>query len=478
MKGKAFTDLEKEIRNVMEDKNIASSVIREFLHQVRQVQAGSTGKVTWDEVGDLRKEDLITYENLSRESQLTQRLSTLAVIKLNGGLGTSMGLDKAKSLIPIRGNDNFLQIIVQQIQVLRNRHNVNIPIFFMNSFRTRSDTLKEKHIDALNCKLGADFPVDFLQNQVPRLYQDTLLPVDASLGEQAWCPPGHGDVFFALKGSGLLDRLLQLGYETIFISNGDNLGAVVDTRILSYFQQEKLDWLSEITYKTTADRKGGILFRRHRQPNSVENLSKEADNIELLEIAQVPEKHKMDFQDLSRFAYFNVNNLWVNLQALNDKLENETLKLALIVNPKQVADKKVLQLETAMGSAISCFSNSQVLLVPRKRFSPVKTCMDLLVRRSDAYYLESESLALVASDNGPDPKVELDTAYRQLSNFEQLVPVIPSLRKAEGLEVSGKICFDMPVKIKGRVSFQVKGNGVVRLSDIGRKIFENERVEL
>lgn len=44
-------------------------------------------------------------------------LSKLIVIKLNGGLGTSMGCHGPKSVIAVRNGLTFLDLTVQQIEV-------------------------------------------------------------------------------------------------------------------------------------------------------------------------------------------------------------------------------------------------------------------------------------------------------------------------------------------------------------------------
>ena len=45
-------------------------------------------------------------------------LKKLAVVKLNGGLGTSMGCKGPKSIIPIRNDLTFLDLTVQQVRNL------------------------------------------------------------------------------------------------------------------------------------------------------------------------------------------------------------------------------------------------------------------------------------------------------------------------------------------------------------------------
>ena len=471
MKKREFHTIQKKIQAQMEKAQLSSELIMEFLGRVKKVHEGGKGKVNWKEVNELRKGDVVPLDSLNLSSAEGEKyLHSLVVIKLNGGLGTSMGLSSAKSLISIKEKQNFLEIICQQIQLARQKYKAPIPGLFMNSFNTQQEFLDLPLAVTLNQDVVPEFPSYFLQNQVPRLYQESLLPLEEELGQQAWCPPGHGDLFFALKSSGLLERLLDFGYRTAFISNGDNLGAVVEARILEYFHKEKLEWISEITPKTAADLKGGSFFRS--------KLEGKPEMIELLEIAQVPEKHIEDFQDTKRFQYFNVNNIWVDLRSLYNKLKENSLELALIMNPKKVAGRDALQLESAMGSAIRSFVKSRAILVDRERFSPVKSCADLLVRRSDAYTLDPESQALIPHDRKNIPFVFLSDEYKELENFERLFPHIPSLRDSLSLRVEGPLCFDIPVKIAGKLHFRVEGKKQKAVSELGRKEFKDEDISL
>ena len=90
-----------------------------------------------------------------------------AVIKLNGGLGTSMGMDRAKSLLCVRRGLSFLDIIARQVLHLRKEYDATLPLIFMNSFRTSADTMaalaryQDLQVDGL--------PLEFLQNKVPKL---------------------------------------------------------------------------------------------------------------------------------------------------------------------------------------------------------------------------------------------------------------------------------------------------------------------
>lgn len=59
------------------------------------------------------------YNTLSRPSpdDIQKKLEKLVVIKLNGGLGTSMGCRGPKSVIQVRDDLTFLDLTVQQIEV-------------------------------------------------------------------------------------------------------------------------------------------------------------------------------------------------------------------------------------------------------------------------------------------------------------------------------------------------------------------------
>mgnify|MGYP001794622169 CR=1 FL=1 len=450
-----FARIEAAITARMQERDLAPPVIAEFLRRVQLVHGGASGKTPWNEITDLGDADYAKLEDLPAVQAGTDRdarLKQLAVIKLIGGRGTTMGLTKAKSLIQVKDGASFLEILRRQIVRLRESSGANVPLLFMNSFNTREDTLAEPDINELNTASG--LPADFLQNMVPRIDRESLLPVGDGADGAHWCPPGHGDIFLALQTTGLLDQLLDQGYRVAFLSNGDNLGATADERLLEYFLNEKLDFLSEVTPKTKADLKGGVLFRRAGQ-----------SAIELLETAQVPEEHIPDFQNVERFAYFNINNLWVNLEALRDRLKQSAsgLALSLIVNPKEYQGKGVYQLETAMGAGIGHFEKTRVMIVPRTRFAPVKNCADLLVRRSDCYTLNPETLSLEMNPARTlgEPVVSLSDDYKKVADFEQLMAVPPSLVNCRSLKIEGPVSFTGPVTIEGDVALSAKSPATI-----------------
>jgi UTP--glucose-1-phosphate uridylyltransferase len=429
----------------MRAEGLPETAIETFAHYERRLREG--------EQGTLPESELEPLGNLPDAEQLPRgdgtALDKAVVLKLNGGLGTSMGMTRAKSLLEVKDGLSFLDIIVRQVLHLRERHSAGVPLLFMNSFATRDDTLAalERYPD-----LAVDgLPLDFVQGKVPKLLENGFEPVgwpaDPAL---EWAPPGHGDVYTSLATSGMLDELLRRGYRYLFLSNSDNLGAVLDPDILDWFAGEELPFLSESTDRTEADRKGGHLARR-----------REDGGLVLRETAQTPDGDKAAFEDVDRHRYFNANNIWVDLRALQENLAERdgVLGLPMIVNRKTVdptdrSSPDVVQLETAMGAAIAVFEGAGALRVPRARFAPVKTTNDLLVVRSDAYRLADDWT--VRPERARLPLVDLDSDhYKLLADFEERFPHgAPSLVDCERLTVEGDVRFGRDVVVRGEVTLR------------------------
>ena len=375
-------------------------------------------------------------------------LEHLAVVKLNGGLATTMGLRSPKSLLEARQGRSFLDVIVGQTLALRRRYGVPLPLVLMDSEATQPDTLRAL---AGHPELGDDLPPDFLQSMVPKLDAATLAPVSWPREPALeWCPPGHGDVYGALERSGMLAMLLERGIRYAMISNADNLGATVDPRIAAHMAAAGVPFLMEVVEGTEADRKGGHIARRRADGRLI-----------LRETAQTPPEDLDSFRDFRRWRYYNTNNLWLDLRALAVTLQasDGVLDLPLIVNrktvdPRDAASPAVLQLESAMGAAIASFAGAAVILVPRTRFVPVKTTDDLLVLRSDVYSL-GEDMSVAARPERAErlPLVELDPRfYKLLDEFDARFPDgPPSLRGAERLTVHGDVTFGPGVVVRGAV---------------------------
>ena len=414
------------------------------LHLERYLE-GDTGTLGRDEiepVADLP--DAERFEGGAAE----ETLSRAVVIKLNGGLGTSMGLERAKSLIKVRPGATFLDLMARQVLALRQRIERPVPLLLMNSFRTEADT--EAALAAHSDLEVAGLPLGFRQHRVPKVLADEQAPAEwPAEPDLAWCPPGHGDLYTALHTSGVLQRLLDAGYEVAFVSNSDNLGAVLDPALLGHMERSGADFMMEVADRTPADRKGGHLCR----------LS--SGRLALRESAQCPPGETDEFQDIELYRYFNTNNIWVRLPALAELLERNdgALPLATIVNrkhldPRDPSSPAVIQLETAMGAALSLFANAAALRVSRRRFSPVKTTDDLLGVRSDAFELTGDGRVVLAAGRAAPPTIDLDPGFfKLLDDFEARFPAgAPSLVRCARLTVRGDVTFGGGVVVEGEVT--------------------------
>lgn len=376
-------------------------------------------------------------------------LGEVVIVKLNGGLGTGMGLQGPKSLLAVREGVNFLDLMVRQTLSLREKSGTKVRLLLMNSFSTSKDTLA--HLERYREQGFADAgEVEMMQNMIPKIDAETLKPVEWPVDpEQEWCPPGHGDLYPALVGSGWLDRLLDEGVKYAFVSNSDNLGAILDPALLAFFSESGAPFMMEVTRRTAADRKGGHLAMR-----------KSDGRLLLREVAQCPDADLDTFQDIGKHQYFNTNSLWLNLGKLKAQLmaDSGVLPLPMIKNKKTVdpRDPKspaVFQLEIAMGSAIECFEGALAVEVTRSRFAPVKTSADLLALRSDAYeVLGDGQVRLREERGGVPPDISLSGEYKLVDSLEPLG--VPSLIGCDSLKISGLIHFEKGVVVEGDVAFE------------------------
>ena len=475
MDPKIFSEFETKMRAA----GLADACIAAFRHNYTALVAGQTGQIPERDIQPVTT--LPRYSDIDRAS--TPNASLLAqtiVLKLNGGLGTSMGLESPKSLLPVKDGLTFLDLIAKQILHLRATHGTasvvgqasrlssatsdlhappdrrdacptTIPsglrFLLMNSFSTSEPTLAAL---AKHPALGEPKSIELMQNFVPKIDLATMRPATWPANPQLeWCPPGHGDLFPSLLGSGWLDRLLAEGVKYLFVSNSDNLGASLDLHLLGYFAKSNQPFLMEVCERTTADRKGGHLAQRNGQ-------------LLLRESAQCPPADEAAFQDITRHRFFNTNNLWVRLDILAEVLQQHgglvplpMIKNVKTIDPRDANSPKVVQLETAMGAAIECFANAGAIIVPRSRFAPVKTCADLLAIRSDAYKITPDwRIELRDERQGQPPALDLDSKhYKLVDQLDALTPGgAPSLLNCESLTVKGAVEFSAKNVFKGKVT--------------------------
>jgi UTP--glucose-1-phosphate uridylyltransferase len=438
----------------MRSAEMPDIAIANFRNNYQKLLAGENGFVSESSIRAV--DELSDSENLNQEHlQLGEKaLASTVLIKLNGGLGTSMGLNKAKSLIRVKQNFTFLDIII------RHALQSKVHLVLMNSFSTQKDC--RKVLQTYPSLLDTNPGLDFVQHKVPKIRQDDFAPISSNNEQLDWCPPGHGDIYISLYSSGMLDNLLKANYRYAFISNSDNLGATLDSSLLGFMVKKKLPFLMEVTDRTEADKKGGHLAR---------SLN---GRLILRESAQCLDQDRDNFEDISKYRYFNTNNLWIDLQTLQNTLVEQKYILDLpficnkkTVDPRNNESEPVFQLESAMGAAIGVLDGAQAIRVPRSRFAPVKTTNDLLLVQSDVYHLTDRHTLSSKVGLNKMPMINLDRKYfGMIDDFEMRFPSqIPSLLACKKLDVIGDIIFGDNISIEGHVRLKNERNEQLRIPD-------------
>ena len=421
-----------------------SAVIDTFIGYYEKFLAGDRGMLTHDTISPTSEDHVEKYENLPEAD--VSLFSTLAVCKLNGGLGTSMGLTKAKSLLPVFPGDSenddsisFLDITINQLLTIKEKEKVAPKFLLMNSYNTEADTLLA--IEKYNLKEYQDIDITFTQNKYPRITKADNTLFQPEDEQKSWNPPGHGDIYTALYGTGILDKLIDSGTKYLFVSNSDNLGATPDSQILTWITNEKIPFLMEVCRRTDMDKKGGHLAQDHQ------------GQLLLREVAQCPAEEIDEFQDINYFSYFNTNSLWINLDVLKERLVKHKYRmdLPLIVNPKVVDGIDVIQLETAMGAAISVFADSKAIEVPRSRFRPVKKTDELMLYWAGVFNLDRDYNVVLNEHLTEVPTIKLDPEYFKTVDqlYARIGKNMPDLRKCSSLNITGNIVFGENVSISG-----------------------------
>nr|XP_053632273.1 UTP--glucose-1-phosphate uridylyltransferase-like isoform X2 [Cherax quadricarinatus] len=404
--------------------------------------------VEWEKIQKLPEGAVWNFSELrAPDTELVKNmLNKLVVVKLNGGLGTSMGCQGPKSIIPVRSELTFLDLTVQQIEHLNKTYSTNVPLVLMNSFNTDDDTQKViRKYHGFQVKTYT-----FNQSRYPRINKESLMPIAKTTGSdadlEAWYPPGHGDFYQSFKNSGLLQEFIKQGKEYVFISNIDNLGATVDLSILNFLlggeESGKCEFLMEVTDKTRADVKGGTLIQYE-------------EKLRLLEIAQVPKEHVDDFKSVKTFKIFNTNNLWIKLTAIPIRvMQWRILKKDVFINNKHLDNGlNIIQLEQAVGAAVKSFIGALGINVPRSRFLPVKKTDDLLLVMSNLYRLQQGTLVMSPLRMfETTPLVKLGpNHFGRVKEFLRRFASIPDMLELDHLTVSGDVTFGKGVSLRGTV---------------------------
>lgn len=469
-----------QFESKMKLANISVNAIDAFEYAYKSLLTGKSGNIAENDLSPATDLDSLTdikskTSSFSKEfhkmtlDEKNDLLNQTVVVKLNGGLGTSMGLDKAKSLLTVKNDSTFLDLMAQQTLYLQKQQQTGegvngsssssssgtgVKFVLMNSFSTSADTMDflEKKYPQMVATEDMKAELEMMQNMVPKVNASTMEPAEWTKNTtKEWCPPGHGDLYPSLVGSGKLKTLLAQGVKYMFVSNSDNLGATLDMELLAYFAKSDKSFLMECCERTENDKKGGHLATRKTDGRLI-----------LRESAQCAKEDEKHFQNIKLHRYFNTNNLWIRLDHLSDELtkSNGVIKLPMIknsktVDPKDATSTAVFQLETAMGAAIECFAGSSAVCVPRNRFAPVKKTDDLLMLRSDAYELTPDFRPILSPKCLNAPIVSLDSKHFKLVQQLEAALVgkdVPSLVQCSRLTVKGPVAFASNVIFVGDVT--------------------------
>ncbi|MDO5711264.1 MAG: UTP--glucose-1-phosphate uridylyltransferase [Micrococcales bacterium] len=449
-----------QARAKMSEAGVSTAAIEVFSHYYGELEGGATGLILEDTIDPLTDPPVLQDVEISSQAAV-EALGKTVIIKLNGGLGTSMGMAKAKSLLPVRDGKSFLDLVVGQVLAARQEHGARLPLLLMNSFNTREDTLAA--LERYPTLAVDGLPLDFLQSREPKLRTDDLTPVQWPQDPRLeWCPPGHGDLYPSLLSTGILATLVEAGFRYASVSNSDNLGAGPDAQLAGWFAQSGAPYAAEVCHRTVMDRKGGHLAVR-----------KSDGQLILRDTAQCAPDEMDYFTDEHRHPFFHCNNLWFDLAKLLAALTERkgVIGLPLIRNiktadPKDATSPEVVQIESAMGAAVEVFDGAQAICVPRRRFLPVKTTNELLLLRSDAYDVADDGNLRLTVESAP--VVELGSAFKKIDDFEKRFPAgVPSLKAAKALRVDGDWRFGRDVVVAGAAHLGPEGGTVPDGAQLG-----------
>ncbi len=263
------------------------------------------------------------------EAAVAKALGQTVVIKLNGGLGTSMGISGPKSALPVRDGLSFLDIMARQVLALRRRHGVQTAAAADELVPHPGGVARDPR-GATPASPSTGCRWTSCRTRSPSCAPTTSAPVEwPDDPELEWCPPGHGDVYVALQTTGPARQpCASSGYRYAFLSNSDNLGATCEGAVPAWMAREGIPYVAEVCERTRNDRKGGHLAVR-----------KSDGRLVLRDSAMVAEGEERFFQDTDRHPWFHANNLWVDLDvAAPQRLAERDgiLGLPIIVNRKTV----------------------------------------------------------------------------------------------------------------------------------------------
>lgn len=276
------------------------------------------------------------------------RAGRVAAVVLAGGMATRFG-GVVKGAVDAVDGRSFLEIKLADAAAAAEVLAADVPVALMTSFATDAATR------ASVAERSLPEPLWFSQFVSLRLEPDGSLFREAS-GSLSPYGPGHGDLFDALRRSGLAAELRRRGVDVIVVSNVDNLGARIDPVVVGAHLLGGRSMTSEVAVKD-GDMGGA--------PARVDG------RLRLLEKPCFPSGFDHD-----TIPVFNTNTALFDLAVVDRPFD-----LTWLYVEKPVDGRTAVQLERLYHEA-SAFLDTTYLVVPRTgprgRFFPIKTPDDLV----------------------------------------------------------------------------------------------------
>ena len=311
------------------------------------VVRGTLEPPTADDLTPLPEPEIGAWDEAHRVGVEALRAGRVAQVVLGGGMATRFG-SVVKGAVEALDGKSFLEWKLGETARLMDALGAEVPIALMTSFAT--DELTRAHV--ADSKLPP--PLWFSQSVSLRLNRDGSLFLEED-GSASPYAPGHGDLLRAMRGSGVLERLRELGVTTVCVSNVDNLGARIDPVVVGAHVLGERPLTVEVTEK--GDDVGGAPVRVDGR-------------LRLVEGPCFPGSF-----DQSSLRVVNTNTATIALDTL--AVEHE---LTWLYIEKHVDDDVAVQLEH-LYHELSATVPSTYLVVPRHgprgRFFPIKTPDDL-----------------------------------------------------------------------------------------------------
>jgi UTP--glucose-1-phosphate uridylyltransferase len=317
------------------------------------------GRVEPPDEGDLRALPPLGSDvrrALTERGEEAMRRGEVAAVVLAGGMATRFG-GVVKAAVEVIDGMSFLELKLKDVAAVAERAGATIPVYLMTSFATDEAIQKmAEPLSTARCPI-ATFPQFISLRVTPdgELFRDA----EGKLSPHA---PGHGDLTFALRRSGILRKFCESGGRTLMMSNVDNLTATLDPAVIGAHLEAGAALTAEMAPKEPGD-KGGA-------PARVDGKA------QIVEAFRFPEGF-----DQERIPVFNTNTFVLDSRAIDAEFP-----LTWFAVHKTVDDRPAVQFERLVGE-LTAFLDSAFLRVerhgPDARFQPIKTPADMDKERAD-----------------------------------------------------------------------------------------------